>query len=276
METRFFLSCWANELSLKRAIEEAVGRGYHGVEGPLPREARKREEALELLVQSKLPFIAEVVTGGGYVPDLKASVEEHLDDLDRGLNDLTGWSPIRVNVLGGSDQWNLNKAVDFITSGMALVEKYGHPVSWETHRSRPTFHPGPTLELLAEIPEMRLTVDFSHWCVVCERAELGQDVLEAVAERARHIHARIGHEQGPQVHDPEDRRYADTRQVHLDWWTFLRGRAAGRGASLFTVTPEFGPDGYGPVSLSRGRQTGPGLRETNEWVVKFLSSAWEL
>ena len=123
--------------------------------------------------------------------------------------------------------------------------EYGCEICWETHRSRPTFNPWATRDLLLEIPGLRLNCDFSHWCVVCERLVMDEEpeILGLCAERCRHLHARVGYPQGPQVPEPRDRLYRSDLEAHLRWWQVLVEAAEGRGAAEFSVTAEFGPDG---------------------------------
>ena len=68
----------------------------------------------------------------------------------------------------------------------------------ETHRSRSLNTPWATLAILKEIPDLSLTCDFSHWVSRYERLLDGCEEAVAVAARhAHHIHARVGHAQGP-------------------------------------------------------------------------------
>jgi len=78
---------------------------------------------------------------------------------------------------------------------MQLGWQFGHQICWETHRSRPTFNPWATRDLLLEFPEMRLNCDFCHWCAVRERLVMDEEeeILELCAERCRHLQARVGY-----------------------------------------------------------------------------------
>lgn len=240
---QLFLSCWANELDLPEAIERAPEWGYDGVEGPADPAVAER------LRESGLPYIAEIATGGDYVPSPCLGVQAHLDDLERNLNErVSAFAPVRVNVLGGSDAWSFGECVSFYESAITMGKSYAHDLIWETHRSRPTFSPWQTRDLLNEIPEMRLNCDFSHWCVVCERLVLNDEpeLLALCAERCAHAHLRIGYDQGPQLFEPVG---SEALEAHLVWWRELK---------LTTATPEFGPDGYG--------RPGVDLPEINRWM----------
>jgi len=57
------------------------------------------------------------------------------------------------------------------------------------------------------VPSLRLTSDFSHWVVKCERlldsAEELRLLTSTIAPAVDHVHARIGTAQSPQVADVE-------------------------------------------------------------------------
>ena len=273
IEFQTFLSCWANQTDLATAIDHADEWGYHGVEGPPPENSIFAKDLADELADRDLPYIAEVATGGDYVPAPGLSVTQHLDELERHLAErVAHFRPIAVNVLGGSDRWSFAESVDFFGRGLQLGEQFGHQIWWETHRSRPTFSPWATRELLLELPEMQLTCDFSHWCAVCERLVLDEEpeLLKLCAEHCGHLHARVGYEQGPQVPDPRDSLYFNQLNAHLRWWKCLLSAAEERGLNTLTATPEFGPDGYLHLS-PHDHLPAANLPELNCWMAKKLT-----
>ena len=190
----------------------------------------------------------EVVTGGGYVPELARTPQQHLAELDGLLHRCVPLRPHRVTVLTGSDAWPLEVQRDFLESAVAIASRSGLPVSFETHRSRCLAVPWTVPSLLEALPALRLTADLSHWCVVAERLmtpELAP--IQAMADRVDHIHARIGHAQGPQVSHPFAPEHEAALAAHLACWRLFSERALERGAAAPSFTPEFGPDGYMPT-----------------------------
>jgi hypothetical protein len=215
----------------------------------------------QTLTELELPYIAEVVTGGDYVPAPGLGVEDHLDDLEQALEQVrAATNPIKVNAMAGSDRWSLRECVRFYGQGQALAETYGVEVLWETHRSRPTYSPWQTVALLQELPELKLTCDFSHWCVVCERLVMDEEplLLSTMAAHCRHLHLRVGHAQGPQLPDPQTEGKEKELESHWQWWRALVAQGEG-----LTATPEFGPDGY----LQDGAEERD-LRKLNRWMAE--------
>jgi hypothetical protein len=245
MQLELFKTLWGFDGDHARAAAEATAAGFEGLEGQVPEEPAARQRLRAALDAHGLAFIAEITTAGSYVPDRRASVADHLESLETGLARCEGLAPRLVTVIGGCDAWPESDSLRFFAAAMDLAERYQLPVSFETHRSRSMFNPWVTGRLAAALPDMRLTVDFSHWCVVCERlmdSEL--DVIEAIAPQVAHIHARVGYDQGPQVPHPAAPEYAEALAAHQRWWECCWDAQRARGLAVSTMTPEFGPDGY--------------------------------
>lgn len=96
---------------------------------------------------------------------------------------------------------------------------------------------------------LKLNCDYSHWVVVCERAiDDLLPILAMCAERAVHVHARVGFENGPQVSDPRAPEWLQMCEAHERWWDLIWESQRRRGYSHSTLTPEFGPPSYQPVA----------------------------
>ena len=65
-------------------------------------------------------------------------------------------------------------------------------------------------------------------------------------ERADHIHARIGHPEGPQVNDPRAPEWEAAVKAHFGWWDKIVERKKKAGERL-TILTEFGPADYMPT-----------------------------
>ncbi|MDB6120130.1 MAG: hypothetical protein JWO08_3911 [Verrucomicrobiaceae bacterium] len=261
MKLRLFVSCWGNEVDIAGAIELAHHWQADGIEGPPPDAGQG-----EALRKSGLLWIAEVPTGGGYVPKPHLKPTRHLDDLRRLIEASLPFAPVLVNALAGSDAWAFRDKVQFFSQAMEMGKALNVHLAFETHRSRPTFNPWVTRDLLLELPEMRVTCDFSHWCAVCERLVMDEEpeLLDLLAERVAHVHARVGYDQGPQVPDPRAPEHADALVAHVRWW-----RRLALGKSALTMTAEFGPDGYLQRAPFSQRPVAD-LRQINGWMTGHL------
>jgi hypothetical protein len=243
MNILVFASAWTfGDLdACRREVDSGV---FDGIEGPPPSTLSGAREYGRALAGDGVPFISEVCTGGAYAPASSVTFAQHLEQFREQAERGAAASPLFLNCLVGSDSWQPSKAIDFLGQALEIGRELGTELSFETHRSRPTFHPWLTAELLQALPELRLTCDFSHWCVVCERLVDDETALELAISRARHFHARVGYAQGPQVPDPRAPEYRAELEVHEGWWSRIARAALERDASWLSFTPEFGPDGY--------------------------------
>jgi hypothetical protein len=245
MRLQIFRSLWTNGNDLDGALADCQSEVFDGIEGPVPTDAGERSRFAHQVRSAAVPFIAEITTGGGYVPDTQDPAR-HLDDFRRKAEASLECSPAFLTVLAGCDAWPLAKSVELFGRAIETAAGLGVVASFETHRSRATFNPWATRDLLRQLPTLRLTCDFSHWCCVCERLVLDEEpeILALCAERAHHIHARVGYEQGPQVPHPEAPEYRAALEAHERWWSLLWSATKSAGRDSITMTPEFGPDGY--------------------------------
>jgi hypothetical protein len=124
--------------------------------------------------------------------------------------------------------------------------------------------------ILESVPDLRLTADLSHWCVVAERLMTPDlEPIVAMANHVDHIHARVGHAQGPQVSHPFAPEHAEALAAHLACWRMFAERIQARQGALLSLTPEFGPDGYLPT-LPFTHQPVADLLEINTVMAQWL------
>jgi len=195
-----------------------------------------------------LELVLELVSGGDYVPDLSHTPSEHLAELEQQLEAAQGLMPLKVTVITGSDSWPWEQQLPFWQQALALADASALAVSFETHRSRSLANPWAIGCYLEALPQLRLTADLSHWCVVAERLmEPELAPIRTMAPRVDHIHARVGHAQGPQVSHPFAPEHAEALEAHRRCWELFVANQRHRGVQRLTFTPEFGPDGYLPT-----------------------------
>jgi hypothetical protein len=71
--------------------------------------------------------------------------------------------------------------------------------------------------------------------------------MKLAIDKTEHIHARIGHPQGPQVNDPRAPEWEGAVKAHLGWWDKVLERKKGNGEQM-TILTEFGPPDYMPTT----------------------------
>jgi len=268
MQQKLFKTLWGFDGDYLKAVTEAVADGYDGIEGPAPQDTVVRNEFATAMKEAELLYIQEICTGGDYVPNRQATMDEHLHAFETGFADGKELSPLFVTSMAGCDAWSEEMSLEFFRRGLELADAAGMDLCYETHRSRSLFNPWTTQRIVEAMPEIRLTADFSHWCVVCERlVDTEMDVIKSIADNIHHIHARVGYEQGPQVPHPAAPEYAYALAAHQRWWEIVWTAQQQLGYATTTMTPEFGPDGYLHL-LPFTQAPIADLREINNWMAQ--------
>jgi hypothetical protein len=101
------------------------------------------------------------------------------------------------------------------------------------------------------------------------------DQPEAVAlalSRTGHIHARIGHAEGPQVNDPRAPEWAEAFNTHFGWWDKVVAQKKKEGRPL-TMLTEFGPVDYMPA-LPYTRQPVANQWDINKYMLDTLRTRY--
>ena len=191
---------------------------------------------------------------GGF--DAALTVRGHADAMRselREIGELAAASPtptiLRVNAHSGSDAWSETEAVDYFEEVQGVLADLPVDVSHETHRGRYLCCPFATARLLQRLPTLRLTSDFSHWVVKCERlldtaAEV-ELLHERIAPAVDHVHARIGTPQAPQVASPLQPTVRAAAERHYAWWEAVwsarEAASISSRDSTVSATIEYGP-----------------------------------
>lgn len=245
MQLKLFKTLWGFDGSYIDATRQAREQGYDGIEGPVPKSFEEVEQLAELLEQNGLAYIAEVATTGTFIPDRRLSAQAHLDDLQANVERLQRLKPLFITCLGGCDAWEISESISFLRKAGDIAEQADLEISFETHRGRIFFNPWVTQRIVQVLPYLKLTCDFSHWCVVCEGLQETEiDIIKSLLPNAWHIHGRVGYDQGPQVPDPRAPLYQEVLERHCNWWQWIWAEHSRQCRDLTTLTPEFGRDGY--------------------------------
>lgn len=241
MDILLFAPHWgSNALAPGLFIERVLEAGFDGIEMSLPLPAAEREEWTARIAAAGLQLIAQQ-----WETVFHPQYEEHHAALARYLNNACAARPLFVNSHTGKDWYTREQNLSLIALADDIAARHGVPVLHEIHRSRFSGHPALLLPYLHELPQLALTADLSHWCCACESLLEDQPAaLSATIARVRHIHARVGHAQGPQVSDFRAPEWAAALEAHLGWWDRIVEARKAAGAEVMTITPEFGPAPY--------------------------------
>lgn len=249
MDILFFCTTWGQKAgSWEAFFASIVAQGYDGVETGIP-VPEEKEMFFEGLHKYGLRFI------GQHWETADANIGLHRDQYEQQLRDLAALKPLFINSHTGKDFFTKAQNNSLLEIAGKVSLETGIPVVHETHRGRFAFAAHVTAEYLNAFPDLRLTLDVSHWCVVAESLLQDQrEVLDLAIERTAHIHARVGFEQGPQVWDPELPEYHEALNFHLKCWDKVIANHKKTGKDMLSITPEFGPFPYLSLEQASAQQ----------------------
>ncbi|MDB5231879.1 MAG: sugar phosphate isomerase/epimerase [Chitinophagaceae bacterium] len=234
---------WGFNGTLDAYCEKVKKEGYDGIEIWWPMEMKDQDELFTVLKKYNLEagFLC-----GAYQPDY----QQHLDHFKRMIDAAAmnkAQRPLYINCHSGRDFFSYDENLAFIHHTNTLAKNTGILICHETHRSRMLFASSVGRQFIEKNPELKITLDVSHWCNVSESLLQDQtQTMQLALERTEHIHARIGHSEGPQVSDPRAPEWEPAVKAHLAWWDAVVERKKKNGEVL-TILTEFGPPDYMPV-----------------------------
>jgi sugar phosphate isomerase/epimerase len=237
MRLELFRHLWGVAGSWEESFARARSEGFSGIECgvPAPQERPRLRSALE---RHGFSFIAQIFTAGD-------DVAGHVRSFATQVAEAAACGPCLINAHSGCDSWSQSEAMAFFDAALVIERSCGIAIAHETHRGRILYNPWTTRDLLLAQPALRLTCDYSHWVCVAERLLDGeQAVLRLCAERALHIHARVGYEEGPQVSDPRAPEFRRHLEAHERWWDMIWDCQDIHNLATTSATPEYGPPDY--------------------------------
>lgn len=205
----------------------------------LPFDKNEKSDIIRLLKEFDLELVAQHWETSVPDPYLHRKIyREHL------LN-LAEADPLFINSQTGKDYFSAEDNSELIDIAFRVEEETGIPVVHETHRGKFSFALHITRRYLESIPGLQLGLDLSHWCNVAESLlHDQQDSLDLALSRTRHIHARVGYAEGPQITDPRLPEWEETMNFHLTCWDKVYDNVREMNFEFLTITPEFGPYPY--------------------------------
>ncbi len=231
---------WGFEGSLNDFCLRIKKEGYDGAEVLCPLDEGQCKSLAATFHDHGLKFAFLV---RGWEKDFAKHYQQFEDNLKRAVS----FQPIYINCHSGRDFFSFEQNKKFIDLTTSINSEKGVPIYHETHRSRILYSAPIARQFIEKIPSLQLTLDISHWCNVHE--SLLEDQQETVAmaiSRTSHIHARIGHSEGPQVNDPRAPEWRKVVEAHWAWWDQVVAAKKKEGKRMTFLT-EFGPIDYMPA-----------------------------
>lgn len=272
MKVKFFCPRWGSEqIPWNSFLEEVKAARYAGVEWFPGGESTPPAEVLPLFQQYGLEFSIVMA-----VLNAPGSFEGYISALKEQLTTFCGYKPLFVTAQTGREYFTAEQITACIDTCKQVSQQTQVPVYQETHRNKWSYAAHVVGPFLQQHPDLPLTLDVSHWfCVSESYLEDQQDTVESAIRHARHIHARVGHTEGPQVWDPAAPEYAEALQAHLAIWDKWVAQRSAAGAGESTITPEFGPPPY----LVFGNRQGSPREEQwrlNLWMKDLLDKRYNI
>lgn len=235
-----FATTWGFTGSWDEFASKIKQAGYDGMEVWWPTDEKNRAELLEVLNKHKLQV-------GFLVGSGEKDFQKHLDQFQQNLSAAAKAKPVYINCHSGKDFFSFEQNKQFMDYTEKINKETGVPIYHETHRGRILFAATIARQFIEKVPSLRLTLDISHWCNVHESYLSDQEETVSLAlSRTDHIHARIGHPEGPQVSDPRAPEWSDAVKAHFSWWDKVVETKRKEGKRMTFLT-EFGPADYMPT-----------------------------
>jgi sugar phosphate isomerase/epimerase len=243
LQLKVLATNWGFEGSMKDYLSKVKADGYDGIEIWWPMDNRELNELAELLDENGLE--AGFLCGAQDI-----NFTEHFTFFTK-MVDAAATNklirPLYINCHSGRDYFSFEQNKKFIDYTLAVAKDTGIKICHETHRSRMLFAAPVGRTYFEQVPELRITFDVSHWCNVSESLLSNQaETLKMAIERTDHVHARIGHAEGPQVNDPRAPEWKEAVDAHFAWWDKI-AEIKKKNNEVLTVLTEFGPPDYMPT-----------------------------
>lgn len=246
MEIKFYAPRWGSEhLSWKDFVNQLVKDDYQGLE-VFPLQTLPEKAALLHAVEDNgldMVLLQAELTAGR---DFKAYTEA----LTRNLYTLAEFQtshlkPKFINSQTGREYYTEDQMAECFAICDRISQETGIKIIHETHRNKWSYAAHVVYRYLQRFPNLRLTLDISHWICVSESyLEDQPEAVDAAISHTDHLHARVGNTTGPQVTDPRAPENSAALQHHLRFWDQWIKHQYENNAKTCSITTEFGPHPY--------------------------------
>lgn len=276
MNIKFFCPRWGSEnIPWETFLADVKGAGYAGIEWFPFSEKIDYQKVLALLQRHQLQFciVMTVVEHYDKLQDYISALKKQLLELCTIRNGDFG--PLFITAQTGREYFQPEQVEECLACCKEVSKQTNIPIYQETHRNKWAYAAHAMRPFLDKYPDLPITLDVSHWfCVSESYLEDQQATVEKAIRHARHIHARVGHTQGPQVYEPFAPEYAEALEAHLKIWDKWVQTKLQEGADTCTITPEFGPPPYMVFANREGTPEKEQWR-LNYWMKNFLEKRYQ-
>lgn len=268
MQFRSVRHLWGVPEPWEDAYQKIHSNGYYAVECPLFLYTEEQKaKALSLSKLHNLHMVCQIHTSLPWGPKNK-NMDDHIASFRKQVRDAKELGVLFVNSHSGYDGWTDQEKIHFFTQLIHIEKEEGIMVAHETHRRRALYNPWCSKAILEALPDLKITADLSHWFAVVESdLDDEMDIIELVGRHCYHIHARVGHSQGPQVPDPRAPEWLPWVEAHERCWDVIWRMQHAAKKEFTYYEPEFGPPPYCPT-LPWTNVPVTNVWDVCEWVVK--------
>ncbi len=182
------------------------------------------------------------------------------------------FNAVAVNIIAQVIPSSVDEASLMVQDWMEEAKNEGVTIEFETHRNSVTNDLNYTTQLLEAVPDMRLSVDLSHYVVEREfslpLSKEEQQMVEKILQRADAFQGRVasGQQIQLQLEFPQHQQWV---VQFLDWWEtgfrLWRKRASENDTLIFQT--ELAPPEYA--------MTGPdGMEMSDRWQESLIMKSW--
>ncbi|TDG36170.1 sugar phosphate isomerase/epimerase [Pedobacter changchengzhani] len=247
-KVKFYCPRWgAEDLDWDVFLEKVISSGYDGVEVYPLLTPEEKPAMLQALEETSLDFsLLHTVQNEG------KDFAKYCEALERNLNELITYQtetikPKFITSQTGREYFTKDQMEICFAICDRISAESGIQIFHELHRNKWSYAAHVVKSYLEDerFDEVKLTLDFSHWVCVSESyLEDQQEAIDLAIKRAVHIHARVGHIEGPQVTDPRTLENKEALNFHLLWWDKWMEHLKSSGIKECSITPEFGSYPY--------------------------------
>ncbi len=268
MKLLFFATRWGfGHIAWPDFCRQVKAAGYDGIEAGLPTDPVGQQQAKAALAEHGLRWIGHENTNA-----LPTDFAGYRTAYERVLRQHAGQQPLFINIQSGKDYFSFEQNLELLDLAQRVSQETGVRILHETHRGKFSFHPQVTRRYLDARPNLRLTLDASHWCNVSESLLEDQaEALQAAIARTDYVHTRVGHAEGPQVSDPRAPEWKPALDAHLAWWDAVVKQHT--RSEMLAMSPEFGAAPYLPT-LPYTRQPIADQWEVNKFMLDLLKARY--